>query len=53
MPIDPKMSSGLRPNLSIKAMATSVVTILVMLVIIVISSEFSSVKPTTLQSVLL
>ena len=53
MPAEPASSSGLRPNLSMQAMATSVVTMLVKPVIMVISSEFSSEKPTTRQRTLL
>src|SRR3954454_14169959 len=46
IPADPTSSSGLRPTLSISAIATSVVTMLIALVITVIASELLSLNPT-------
>src|SRR5512144_2694691 len=50
IPSEPASNSGLRPNLSMKAIATNVVTILVTPVIIVTISAFSSVNPTIRHS---
>src|SRR3954453_15221154 len=46
IPAEPTSSSGLRPTLSISAIATSVVTMLTALVITVIASELLSLNPT-------
>src|SRR3954470_4511456 len=46
IPAEPTSSSGLRPTLSISAIATSVVMMLTALVITVITSELLSLNPT-------
>ena len=51
MPAAPTSSSGLRPILSIRAIAMSVVTMLVTLVMTLISSALLSEKPTDCHSV--
>ncbi len=51
MPAAPMISSGRRPILSISAIATSVVRMLVTDVITVISSALLSLKPTERHSV--
>ena len=49
MPIEPMISSGLRPTRSIVAMAMSVVTMLTIAVMTVIMNESASLKPTACQ----
>src|ERR1035441_7898976 len=50
MPIEPIISSGLRPKRSIEAIATSVVTMLMAPVITVISSEVLELNPASCHS---
>src|SRR6476469_7102938 len=52
MPDDPMSSSGLRPILSISAMAISVVATLMTDVITVYTADWSALKPTACQSTL-
>ena len=49
MPIEPMISSGLRPTRSIVAIAISVVTMLTIAVMTVILNESASLKPTASQ----
>ena len=53
MPIEPRTSKGLRPNLSTKAIAIKVVTIFTIAVITVIVREFCSENPTARHKILL
>src|SRR5450432_1057262 len=52
MPIEPIISSGLRPKRSIEAIATSVVTMFTAPVITVISSELLALNPAACHSTL-
>ncbi len=45
MPIEPMISSGLRPTLSMVAMAISVVSMLTMAEITVMTNDWSSLEP--------
>ncbi len=52
MPMEPAMSSGLRPTRSTVAMATRVVTMFVTPVMTVMASELRSENPTACQRTL-
>ena len=53
MPTEPTSRRGFRPNRSTKAIAISVVTMLITPVIVLIRIESASVKPTECQSAVL